>query len=104
MGGRLFFVYIMTNKWRSVLYTGMTNDILRRGGEHVAKVSPGSFTARYNCNILVYYEVFDDPFEAIAREKQIKAGSRAKKLALVESRNPQWRDLLPAILRGDWPW
>jgi putative endonuclease len=104
MGGRLFFVYITTNKWHGVLYTGMTNDIVRRGHEHRDKVNPGSFTARYNCHILVYYEVYDDPSEAIAREKQIKAGSRAKKVGLIEAKNPAWRDLLPEIERGEWPW
>ena len=104
MNERIYFVYIMTNKWRRVLYTGVTNDVFRRTGEHIAKVHPSAFTARYNCNLLVYYEMFDNPAEAIAREKQIKAGSRAKKIALIETKNPQWKDLLPLILRGEWPW
>lgn len=104
MGGRRYYVYITTNKWRRVLYTGMTNDIVRRGHEHQRKVNPRSFTARYHCHILVYYEVFDDPSEAIDREKQIKAGSRAKKIELIEAKNPEWRDLLPEIERDEWPW
>src|SRR3990172_7004231 len=102
MGGHLYFVYIMTNKWRTVLYTGVTNDLMRRGNEHAQKISPRTFTARYNCTILVYYEVFDDPVEAIAREKQIKAGSRAKKIALIEAKNPRWRNLLPDLQNGEW--
>ena len=86
-----FYVYIMTNHSRT-LYTGMTNDLLRRVAEHKQKLIPG-FTARYNITRLVYYEETSDVTSAIAREKQIKGWVRAKKVALIEAANPQWRDL-----------
>jgi putative endonuclease len=89
---RQYFVYIMTNPRNTVLYTGVTGDLKRRVWEHKTKAIPG-FTARYNVVKLVYFEVFDDPEEAILREKKIKGGSRAKKIALINSFNPQWRDL-----------
>jgi len=82
----------MTNPRNTVLYTGVTGDLKRRVWEHKTKVVPG-FTAKYNVVKLVYFEVFDDPEEAILREKKIKGGSRAKKIALINSFNPQWRDL-----------
>jgi putative endonuclease len=87
-----FFVYIMTNKTNTVLYTGVTNNLPRRVYEHKEKIG-SKFTARYNVNKLVYYEVFQDAYSAIAREKQIKAGSRKKKLDLINGMNPDWRDL-----------
>jgi putative endonuclease len=87
-----YFVYIMTNPRNTVLYTGVTGDLKRRVWEHKTKAVPG-FTAKYNVVKLVYFEVFDDPEEAILREKKIKGGSRAKKIALINSFNPQWRDL-----------
>ncbi|MEJ7693182.1 GIY-YIG nuclease family protein [Daejeonella sp.] len=87
-----YFVYILTNKSNRVLYTGVTNDLERRILEHKAKFNSG-FTSRYNCNKLVYYEDHQWIEEAIAREKQIKAGSRQKKLTLVNSINPLWDDL-----------
>ncbi|MCW5878560.1 MAG: GIY-YIG nuclease family protein [Anaerolineales bacterium] len=89
---QLASVYIMTNVRHSVLYTGVTNDLSRRVLEHKSKGSNG-FTARYNVDKLVYYEVTDDIETAILREKQIKAGSRQKKLDLIHSVNPNWRDL-----------
>ena len=89
---RQFFVYILTNKIHTVLYTGVTNHLRRRLSEHRKKVGRG-FTARYNVDRLVYYEIFDDPYSAISREKQIKGGSRAKKIELVNSLNPEWIDL-----------
>jgi putative endonuclease len=89
---RQYFVYIMTNPRNTVLYTGVTGDLKRRVWEHKTKAVPG-FTARYNVVKLVYFEVFDDPEEAILREKKIKGGSRAKKIALINSFDPQWRDL-----------
>jgi putative endonuclease len=89
---RQYFVYIMTNPRNTVLYTGVTGDLKRRVWEHKTKAVPG-FTARYNVVKLVYFEVFDGPEEAILREKKIKGGSRAKKIALINSFNPQWRDL-----------
>jgi putative endonuclease len=88
------FVYIMTNDNNTVLYTGVTSDIRDRVIKHIEKKYPGSFTARYNIRKLVYFERFDNVGKAIKREKQIKAGSRKKKLDLINSRNPEWRDLI----------
>ena len=88
-----FFVYIMTNAKNGTLYVGMSNDIVRRIYEHKNKTIPDSFTARYNCDKLVYFEEFKYVNDAIEREKKIKAGSRRKKIALIESINPQWLDL-----------
>ncbi len=88
-----YYVYIMTNKNNTVLYTGVTNDLPRRVWEHKHKVDPRSFAARYNICKLVYYEWFEDINAAIAREKQIKGWLRAKKIALIESKNPEWKDL-----------
>jgi len=90
------FVYLMTNKVNSVIYTGITNDLKRRVWEHKQKFVPG-FTRKYNVTKLVYFEVFDDAYNAIAREKQIKGGSRAKKIALVDGVNAEWRDLYDEI-------
>jgi len=87
-----YYVYIMTNKYNTVLYTGVTNDLKRRMYEHKEKLVAG-FTNKYNITKLVYYEFFDDPENAIAREKQIKAGSRQKKMQLIASMNREWRDL-----------
>jgi len=89
---RQYYVYIVTNGWNKVLYTGMTNDLERRVYEHKHKLAEG-FTSRYNATDLVYYEVCDDVFSVIAREKQIKGWTRKKKIALIESMNPEWRDL-----------
>ena len=86
-----YYVYILTNRSKT-LYTGVTNDLLRRVHEHKQKLIPG-FTQKYNINRLVYYEETSDATEAIAREKQIKGWVRAKKIALIESRNPEWLDL-----------
>lgn len=80
----------------TVLYTGITGDLIKRAYEHKQKLVEG-FTKKYNINKLVYYEIFDDPENAIAREKQIKAGSRKKKIALIESTNPEWKDLYNEI-------
>lgn len=88
-----YYVYIMTNKNNTVLYTGVTNNLQRRVWEHKNKVNPRSFTVRYNICKLVYYECFEDVNAAIAREKQIKAGSRARKIALIESMNKERKDL-----------
>jgi putative endonuclease len=89
---RRYYVYILTTKDNTVLYTGVTNDISRRTEEHKAHAVTG-FTRRYNVDKLVYVEVCEDATAAISREKQIKGGGRAKKLALVEGQNPSWRDL-----------
>jgi len=87
-----YYIYILTNKHNTVLYTGMTNDLSRRVSEH--KAGGGStFTRKYNLNKLVYYELSEDVNIAIAREKQIKAGSRQKKINLIEEMNPAWDDL-----------
>ena len=88
-----YYVYIMTNKTNTVLYTGMCNNLERRVFEHKNKTNPKSFTTRYNLNKLVYYEHFEDINYCIAREKQIKAGSRVKKIVLIENDNPEWHDL-----------
>lgn len=88
----IYHVYILTNKYNTVLYTGVTSNIYIRILEHRDKVHPG-FTAKYNVHKLVYFEGFEDINKAIAREKQIKAGSRQKKLDLINSLNPTWEDL-----------
>ncbi|MEM6751697.1 MAG: GIY-YIG nuclease family protein [Cyanobacteria bacterium P01_C01_bin.38] len=92
-----YYIYIITNEYNSVLYTGVTNDLIRRVYEHKEKLIAG-FTKKYNVNKLVYYEVLTDINNAIAREKQIKAGSRQKKIDLVNSMNPQWCDLYDGLL------
>jgi len=91
-----FCVYIMTNEYNSVLYTGVTNNLKKRVFEHKEKINQG-FTSKYNINKLVYYEHFTNIDEAIAREKQIKAGSRKKKIQLIESINKRWEDLFEEI-------
>ncbi|MFH1077905.1 MAG: GIY-YIG nuclease family protein [Patescibacteria group bacterium] len=90
---RTYYVYIMTNAVNTVLYTGVTNDLERRVFEH-RNSGPSSFTGRYKVTKLVYFDTTTDVNAAIAEEKRIKAGSRAKKIALVESMNPEWKDLL----------
>jgi putative endonuclease len=82
----------MTNLRNTVLYTGVTNDLIRRVYEHKQKLVAG-FTKKYNIVKLVYYEVFQDVENAISREKQIKAGSRKKKILLINSVNREWNDL-----------
>lgn len=91
------FAYIMTNKNNTVLYAGVTSNLIKRVYEHKNKLVEG-FSKKYNLTKLVYYEVFEDMINAITREKQIKAGSRKKKIALVESINKEWRDLYQSIL------
>jgi len=92
MEERQFFVYIITNKHHTVLYTGVTNNLQRRLYEHQNGLTPG-FASKYRCNKLVYWEVGGSAESAIAREKQIKAGSRKKKLDLIDGKNPHWLDL-----------
>jgi len=87
-----YCVYIMTNKNHTTLYTGVTNNLVRRVTEHKSHLIKG-FTDRYNLEVLVYYEVTEDINAAIFREKQIKGGSRNKKILLIESMNPEWDDL-----------
>ena len=91
MRSKQFYVYLMASRSRT-LYVGVTSDLTRRVYEHKNKLIPG-FTSHYNICRLVYYETFDDARTAITREKQIKAWSRAKKVALIESINPVWGDL-----------
>jgi putative endonuclease len=86
-----YYVYIMTNSSKT-LYTGITNNIIRRVYEHKNKLNKG-FTQKYNINLLVYYEIHNDVNEAIIREKIIKGWLRSKKIELIESFNPQWLDL-----------
>jgi putative endonuclease len=93
-----YFVYVMTNNTNTVLYTGITSNLKKRVYEHRNKLADG-FTKRYNVSKLLYYEVFDSPVDAITREKQIKAGSRRKKIDLIEQNNAEWNDLYDEILQ-----
>jgi putative endonuclease len=92
------YVYIMTNKHRTVLYVCVISDLVKRIQEHKNRVHPRSFTARYNIDRLVYYQGFHRIEEAIAREKQIKAGSRKSKEGLILGLNPKWKDLFSEIV------
>lgn len=89
---RQYFIYILTNEHNAVLYTGVTNNLVKRMYQHKFKIAEG-FTSRYNVSKLVYFEVCEDVYSAIAREKQLKAGPRRKKLKLVNDFNPSWKDL-----------
>ncbi|MEJ7681090.1 MAG: GIY-YIG nuclease family protein [Segetibacter sp.] len=93
-------IYILTNKHHTVLYTGVTSDLKKRIWQHRNKEFSTSFTAKYNCDTLVYYENFIRIEEAIAREKQIKGGSRKAKETLINNFNPEWKDLVELI--KDW--
>ncbi len=95
---RYYSVYISTNKRHSVLYTGVTNNLLNRDDQHKKKINKNSFTAKYNVDKVVYYETFNNIYDAITREKQIKAGSRQKKIELINSINPKWKDLVAETL------
>jgi predicted GIY-YIG superfamily endonuclease len=90
-------VYIMANRRNGTLYTGVTSNPPKRVFEHREGLVKG-FSKKYDCKILVWYELHESMYEAISREKQIKAGSRAKKLALIESLNPYWKDLYETLL------
>ncbi len=90
--GKQYFVYILTNKNNRVLYTGVTNDLKKRVYEHKEKFVNG-FTKKYNVSKLVYYEILEDPENAILKEKKVKAGSRQKKIDLINSMNKEWADL-----------
>ena len=89
-------VYIMASQRHGTLYTGVTSNLPRRAFEHREGLMKG-FSAKYGCKILVWYEVHETMIAAIAREKQIKAGSRAKKVALIEGLNPVWKDLFESL-------
>ena len=91
-----YFVYIITNERHSVLYTGVTNKLIRRATEHREKIGAG-FTKRYNAAKLVYYEIHNEPSVAIQREKAIKGGSKQKKVELVVGMNPAWNDLYDTV-------
>ena len=93
-----YYVYIMSNKNNTTLYVGMTNSIERRSEEHKSGLIKG-FTQRYNCDKLVYFEVYSDVNQAIEREKQIKSWNRNRKTALIMEINPQWIDLYHQMLR-----
>jgi putative endonuclease len=86
-------VYIMTNVYNRVLYTGVTSDLIKRVQEHKEKKHISSFSASYSVDKLVYYKNYLNIEEAIAEEKRIKGGSRVKKIKLIEGRNPEWKDL-----------
>ena len=91
------YTYILTNKHHTVLYTGVTSNLAKRILQHKNHVYAKSFTKRYNIEKLVYYEEFDHIVDAIAREKQIKAGSRQDKIDLINAMNPEWIDLFESI-------
>jgi len=91
-------VYILTNKPGGTLYTGVTSDLPKRTLQHRDKTFRKGFTTKYNLTMLVYFELFNDMYQAISREKQIKAGSRKSKIKLIEGANPGWRDLYQEIL------
>ena len=93
-----YYVYILTNTHNSVLYTGVTNDLVRRVYEHKNHLVKDGFTSRYNVEKLVYFEVTSNVDAALEREKQIKGWNRKRKNKLVESRNPDWHDLYSALV------
>jgi putative endonuclease len=90
-------VYMMASKRNGTIYVGVTSNLPKRAFEHREGLVKG-FTKKYNCKMLVWYELHDTIFEAIAREKQIKAGSRAAKIALIEKLNPQWNDFFDTLI------
>ena len=93
-----YYVYILSSNTNVTIYTGITNDLIRRVYEHRNEADPKSFTAKYKAHKLVYFEQTTDVRAALEREKQIKSWKRARKNALVETMNPHWRDLYPDIL------
>ena len=97
MQDRNYYIYILTNFTNTVLYIGVTNDLIRRASEHRNHLVKG-FTQRYNVTKLVYFENTESIESAIVREKQLKAGSRQKKIDLINSKNPRWEDLYNQII------
>jgi len=91
------YVYLLASRKQGTLYLGVTNDLIRRVGQHKQKMLPG-FTSRYDVRRLVWFECYDGPTEAIAREKEIKKWRRTWKVDLIKKENPEWRDLYPEIL------
>ncbi|MDD3013738.1 MAG: GIY-YIG nuclease family protein [Candidatus Gastranaerophilales bacterium] len=92
-----FYIYMMTNYSEASIYIGMTNDLIRRVFEHKNPISQ-CFTEKYNVDRLIYYEIYNDPQEAIAREKQLKKWSRIKKTRLINTMNPDWDDLYDKLI------
>ena len=93
-----YYVYILANATNVTIYTGVTNDLVRRVYEHRTHADPNSFTTKYHVNRLVYFEQTTDVRAALEREKQIKSWKRARKNVLVETMNPKWEDLYPMLL------
>ena len=93
-----YYVYLLSNTTNSTVYTGVTNNLLKRVYEHKHNLDSNSFTARYHVHKLVYYETTSDVYSAIEREKQIKSWSRSRKNQLVDSMNPRWEDLYGNLL------
>ena len=91
-------VYIITNKWHTVFYTGVTSSLTRRIWEHKEKTDPKSFASQYNCHKLLYYKGFHNIEEAINEETRIKGLRRSKKFALITAMNPTWKDLYPDLV------
>ena len=92
-----YYVYIATNKRNNVLYTGITNSLVRRDFEHKNKLNKNGFTAKYNINKIVFYEYSEDVYLAIQREKEIKGWKRDRKMQLIKEFNSKWEDLLQDI-------
>ena len=99
MGARSYYVYILASRIGGTLYIGVTNDLIRRVGEHRLKLID-SFIEKYDVVKLVYFEQFDDPENAIKREKRLKKWPRGWKISLIEKDNPDWIDLYPEIAGG----
>ena len=95
-----YYVYILTNKHCTVLYTGVTKDLIRRVYEHKNHLDKDSFTSKYNVTRLVYFEETSDVKAALEREKQIKSWSRDRKISLIIEKNPKWIDLYDRMIRG----
>jgi putative endonuclease len=93
MNEKQYYIYIMTNISGTTLYVGVTNDLMRRAHEHRQRTQD-SFTKKYHLTKLVYFEVYNNPEDAIRREKQLKGGSRMQKIRLIDEFNPEWKDLL----------
>lgn len=94
-----YYVYILSNNTNVAIYTGVTNDIIRRVYEHKNNINPKSFTSKYSIHKLVYFEITTDAYSAIEREKQIKSWNRKRKNELISSMNPTWKDLYSSILQ-----
>ena len=97
MNDRDYYVYILSNEHKNVLYIGVTNDLVRRVYEHKMHLDKNSFTARYNVTRLIYYEHCNEAESAIAREKQLKSWSRKRKEMLIATINPKWEELYDRI-------